>query len=157
MCSSDLGNPANPRSPHSPPFPANAPMTQPQPASQSDTVAASGTTPEKTPGGPVVTDATAAALGRIPSGLFVVTWRGREDDAAAQDRAMLASWVMQGGFVPPLITIAVGTSRDLLAAIDQCTPFVVNVLGESQRSLLARFGRPAARSEEHTSELQSTQ
>ena len=123
-------------------------MTQPQPASQSDTVAASGTTPEKTPGGPVVTDATAAALGRIPSGLFVVTWRGREDESAAQDRAMLASWVMQGGFVPPLITIAVGTSRDLLAAIDQCTPFVLNVLGESQRSLLARFGRPAAPGED---------
>jgi flavin reductase (DIM6/NTAB) family NADH-FMN oxidoreductase RutF len=97
-------------------------MTQPQRTAQNE---------------PVDTEATAAALGRIPSGLFVVTWRARENGADATDRAMLASWIMQGGFVPPLITIAVGTSRDLLAAIDQCDPFVVNVLGESQRPLLA--------------------
>jgi flavin reductase (DIM6/NTAB) family NADH-FMN oxidoreductase RutF len=103
-------------------------MTQPQPNAQNQ---------------PIDTEATAAALGRIPSGLFVVTWRAPENDADATDRGMLASWVMQGGFVPPLITIAVGTSRDLLAAIDQCSPFVINVLGESQRSLVSRFGRPA--------------
>jgi len=103
-------------------------MTQPQPNAQNE---------------PANLDATAAALGRIPSGLFVVTWRAAENEADAVDRGMLASWIMQGGFVPPLITIAVNTSRDLLAAIDQCTPFVVNVLGESQRSLLSRFGRPA--------------
>lgn len=83
--------------------------------------------------------AIAAALGRIPSGLFVVAWR--EDEA---DRSMLASWVMQAGFAPPLVSIAVAASRDLLAALDRGTPFVVSVLGESQRSLLARFGKPAA-------------
>jgi flavin reductase (DIM6/NTAB) family NADH-FMN oxidoreductase RutF len=110
-------------------------MTQPQPSPQNE---------------PTVTDAAAdaiaAAIGRIPSGLFVVTWRAKEqpEDSAATDRAMLASWIMQGGFAPPLITIAVGTSRDLLTAIDQCSPFVVNVLGESQRPLVSRFGRPAS-------------
>jgi len=102
-------------------------MTQPQPAAQNEP-----------------SEAVGVALGRIPSGLFVVTWRGQDDAAGAADRAMLASWIMQGGFVPPLITIAVGATRDLLAAIDQCTPFVVNVLGESQRSLVGRFGKPAA-------------
>ncbi len=79
------------------------------------------------------------ALGRIPSGLFIVTWR--EGD---QDRGMLASWVMQAGFEPPMITIAVAPSRGLLAAVDAGTPFVVNVLAEHQRPLLARFGKPAA-------------
>lgn len=79
----------------------------------------------------------AVALGRIPSGLFIVTWR--KDD---QDRSMLASWVMQAGFAPPAISIAVARSRDLLAAIEAQTPFVVNVLDDSQRSLLSRFGRP---------------
>ena len=108
-------------------------MTQPQPTSQNE---------------PADTGATAAALGRIPSGLFVVTWRVAEDDADPTDRAMLASWIMQGGFVPPLITIAVSATRDLLTAIDQCTPFVVNVLGESQRPRLARFGRPAGPGED---------
>jgi flavin reductase (DIM6/NTAB) family NADH-FMN oxidoreductase RutF len=110
-------------------------MTQPQPIPQPDAAA---------------TEPTAGALGRIPSGLFIVTWREPQQaaEAAPQDRGMLASWVMQAGFEPPMITIAVGLSRDLLAAIDQCTPFVVNVLGESQRSLLARFGRPAAPGED---------
>ena len=94
----------------------------------------------------VVVDTTAAALGRIPSGLFIVTWRVTDAAHATggADRGMLASWVMQGGFDPPMVTLAIAPERDLVAAIDQCQPFVINVLGESQRPLLARFGRPAA-------------
>jgi flavin reductase (DIM6/NTAB) family NADH-FMN oxidoreductase RutF len=127
------GNPASFRFPYPPLLHTIITMTQPQPTSQNE---------------PADAEATAAALGRIPSGLFVVTWRARENEADATDRAMLASWIMQGGFVPPLITIAVGATRDLLAAIDQCTPFVVNVLGESQRSLVGRFGKPAGPGED---------
>jgi flavin reductase (DIM6/NTAB) family NADH-FMN oxidoreductase RutF len=80
-----------------------------------------------------------AALGRIPSGLFVVAWR--DGDA---DRCMLASWVMQAGFAPPQVSVAVAASRDLLAALDRGTTFAVSVLADAQRSLLARFGKPAA-------------
>jgi flavin reductase (DIM6/NTAB) family NADH-FMN oxidoreductase RutF len=127
------GNPANFQNPQPPFFHTTTTMTQPQPNSQCE---------------PADAEATAAALGRIPSGLFVVTWRTRDNDADSTDQAMLASWIMQGGFVPPLITIAVGATRNLLAAIDQCTPFVVNVLGESQRSLVGRFGKPAAPGED---------
>jgi len=79
-----------------------------------------------------------AALGRIPSGLFVVAWR-----AANEDRCMLASWVMQAGFAPPQVSVAVASSRDLLTALDQGATFTVSVLAESQRSLLARFGKPS--------------
>ena len=85
----------------------------------------------------------AAALGRIPSGLFVITWR-----AAGADRGMLASWVMQAGFDPPLVSVAVGTSRDLLAALAGGAAFVVNVLAESQKGLLGRFGKPPAEGED---------
>lgn len=91
----------------------------------------------------VVDESLASALGRIPSGLFVVTWQD-----AGRDRGMLASWVMQAGFAPPAITIAVAPGRDLLAAIDGGAPFTVNVLGDGQRPLLARFGRPAAAGED---------
>lgn len=93
------------------------------------TDAATGATPNG--------DQIATALGRIPSGLFVVTWKD-----AGQDRGMLASWVMQAGFVPPTITIAIAPGRELLASIDRGEVFTVNVLGEGQRPLLARFGRP---------------
>ena len=85
----------------------------------------------------------AAALGRIPSGLFIVTWRAGE-----RDHGMLASWVMQAGFAPPLVSVAVGTSRNLLASVRAGTPFAVNVLAESQRGLLARFGKAPAEGED---------
>jgi flavin reductase (DIM6/NTAB) family NADH-FMN oxidoreductase RutF len=80
----------------------------------------------------------AAALGRIPSGLFVVAWR-----ESGQDRALLASWIMQAGFTPPAISLAVAANRDLLAALDAGSAFVVSVLGESQRPLMGRFAKTA--------------
>jgi flavin reductase (DIM6/NTAB) family NADH-FMN oxidoreductase RutF len=92
-------------------------------------------------GGSARIESIARALGRIPSGLFVVTWRSDEEGA---DHGMLASWVMQAGFAPPAVSIAVGTSRGFLAAIDAGRPFVVNLLSESQRGLVGRFGRPAS-------------
>jgi flavin reductase (DIM6/NTAB) family NADH-FMN oxidoreductase RutF len=61
---------------------------------------------------------------------------------------MLASWVMQAGFAPPAVTVAVAPGRDLLDAIDRGLPFVINILGDSQRPLLARFGRPPAAGED---------
>jgi flavin reductase (DIM6/NTAB) family NADH-FMN oxidoreductase RutF len=95
-----------------------------QPSTQSDTVAPDSGIP--------------TALGRIPSGLFVVTWR--EGD---EDRCMLASWVMQAGFAPPQVSVAIASSRDLITALDRNATFAVSVLAESQRSLLARFGKPS--------------
>lgn len=86
-------------------------------------------------------DEIAAVLGRIPSGLFVVTWL---DPPTGNDRGMLASWVMQAGFEPPAISVAVEPSRGLAAAIEAGTPFVVNLLAEGQRTMVGRFGRLAA-------------
>ncbi|MFM8636008.1 MAG: flavin reductase family protein [Planctomycetia bacterium] len=98
-----------------------------------------------TPPQPSATDESllAAALAKIPSGLFVVTWQDE-----SRDRGMLASWVMQAGFAPPTITVAVGVDRDLVAAIERGCRFVINILGESQRPLLARFGRPSSKGDD---------
>lgn len=85
------------------------------------------------------TESVGTLLGRIPSGLFIVTWR--EDDA---DRTMLTSWLMQAGFEPPAISIAAGRDRQFLKATeDRGFCFVVNLLSDSQRGLLGRFGKPA--------------
>jgi flavin reductase (DIM6/NTAB) family NADH-FMN oxidoreductase RutF len=99
--------------------------------------------PPQPTGAPGAGEGIATALGRIPSGLFVISWRDGE-----ADRTMLASWVMQAGFTPPSVSVAVAPTRDLLAAIDRGIPFVVNVLGESQRSLLSRFGKPSTPGED---------
>ena len=107
-------------------------MTHPLPATKPAPQAPSATSA-------TTNDGLALALARIPSGLFIVTWR---DDGS--DRGMLASWVMQAGFSPPAVTVAVAPGRDLLNAIDRGLPFAINILSDSQRYLLARFGRPPA-------------
>jgi hypothetical protein len=48
----------------------------------------------------------ARALGRIPSGLFILTARFED-----QSTGMLASWVQQVSFDPPLVSVAVKKGR----------------------------------------------
>ena len=80
--------------------------------------------------------ALAAALGRVPSGLFIVTVRhGRSETG------MLASWVQQCSFEPPQLTLAVNRERPILAWLAAGTPFTVNVLAEGQKQLIAHFGK----------------
>jgi flavin reductase (DIM6/NTAB) family NADH-FMN oxidoreductase RutF len=82
------------------------------------------------------TEPWAAALGRIPSGLFVLTARhGR------QETGMLASWVQQCSFDPPQVTVAVRKGRFLLDWLPDGARFAVNVLAEGQKALVAHFGK----------------
>ncbi len=78
----------------------------------------------------------AAALGRIPSGLFVLTVRNGKHDTG-----MLASWVQQCSFEPPQVSVAVRKGRYLLDWLAEGTAFIVNVLAEGQKNLLAHFGK----------------
>jgi flavin reductase (DIM6/NTAB) family NADH-FMN oxidoreductase RutF len=78
----------------------------------------------------------AAVLGRVPSGIFILTARhgGRET-------GMLASWVMQAGFEPPMLTVAVNRKRYLVDWLASGGPFVMNLVGESQNQFLKHFGK----------------
>ncbi|MCS7020619.1 MAG: flavin reductase family protein [Gemmataceae bacterium] len=78
----------------------------------------------------------AAALGRIPSGLFVLTACQQPHEAG-----LLVSWVQQCSFVPPRLTVAVRQGRWLLEWLQPGRPFVLNVLGEGSRELVAHFGK----------------
>jgi flavin reductase (DIM6/NTAB) family NADH-FMN oxidoreductase RutF len=78
----------------------------------------------------------ASALGRIPSGLFIITLR--HDDTEA---AMLASWVQQCSFDPPLLSLAVKKGRDISAWLTEGTPFAVNILAEGQSSIVSHFAQ----------------
>ncbi len=77
-----------------------------------------------------------AILGRVPSGIFILT-------AGTGERAtgMLASWVMQAGFDPPMVTVAVKQGRYVGDWIANGEPFVLNVGGEGQKNLLKHFGQ----------------
>jgi flavin reductase (DIM6/NTAB) family NADH-FMN oxidoreductase RutF len=74
----------------------------------------------------------AAALGRVPSGLFVVTVR---------ETGMLASWVQQCSFDPPQLTVAFRKGRPVLEWLTDGAAFAVNVIPEGQKALVAHFGK----------------
>jgi len=76
------------------------------------------------------------ALGRIPSGLFVLT--ARRGDA---ETGMLASWVQQCSFDPPRVSVALKRGRELTEWLTDGAAFVVNILGEGQKEFVAHFGK----------------
>ena len=80
--------------------------------------------------------ALAAALGRIPSGLFIVTIR--HGDA---ETGLLASWVQQCSFDPPQISIAVRGDRDLLSWLTPNAAFTINILDDTQTDMIVHFGK----------------
>jgi flavin reductase (DIM6/NTAB) family NADH-FMN oxidoreductase RutF len=77
-----------------------------------------------------------AILGRISSGIYILT-------AGTGNRAtgMLTSWVMQAGFEPPMVTVAVKQGRYLADWLTAREPFVLNVVSEGQTSLFKHFGK----------------
>jgi flavin reductase (DIM6/NTAB) family NADH-FMN oxidoreductase RutF len=78
----------------------------------------------------------AQALGRVPSGLYILTVRQGE-----QATGMLASWVQQAGFNPPMLTVAVGTNRFVADWIAGSGRFVLNQLPHGSKPLIRHFGR----------------
>jgi flavin reductase (DIM6/NTAB) family NADH-FMN oxidoreductase RutF len=83
-----------------------------------------------------MTDGLMAALGRIPSGLFVLTVA-----ADGRETGMLASWVQQCSFDPPRVSVAVAKERWVLPGFKNGAAFAVNVIGEGEKKLVAHFGK----------------
>jgi flavin reductase (DIM6/NTAB) family NADH-FMN oxidoreductase RutF len=80
----------------------------------------------------------AAALGRIPSGLFILT---------ARQTGMLASWVQQCSFDPPQLTVAVKRERFLASWLTEGAAFTINILDDTQTDMIVHFGRGFAENE----------
>lgn len=78
-----------------------------------------------------------AVLGRVPSGLFVLT----AIDGTGHETGMLASWVQQVGFDPPAVSIAVQKARYLNTWISAVPRLALSILADGQTSLLKHFGR----------------
>ena len=76
-------------------------------------------------------------LGRIPSGIFVLT----VGDDSGRETGMLASWVQQASFDPPQVTIAVKRERYVNQWLQRRPFAILNLLGESEKNLLGHFGR----------------
>src|SRR6188474_2077686 len=78
----------------------------------------------------------ARALGRIPSGLFVVS-----TVRDGQPVGFLGSFVMQMGFAPPTVCVGVGKSRPQLADMRRSGGFALSILDAPSRSLMSAFLR----------------
>jgi len=77
-----------------------------------------------------------AAIGSIPSGLFIVT-----TTQAEKNTVMLASWVQQVGFEPPMVSIAVAKGRAISALLTIGSPVVINILEKGQGKLIGHFAK----------------
>jgi len=78
----------------------------------------------------------AAVLGRVPSGLYILTACQHQEETG-----MLASWVMQCSFEPPRLSVAVQPQRRISAWLTPHASFVLNLLGEGQKNLMAHFAK----------------
>ena len=76
----------------------------------------------------------ALALGRIPTGLYVVTTR-----ADGQPLGFIGSFVMQVGFEPPTLSVAIARGREHLSAIRSSGRFAVSVLDTQSQGLMGPF------------------
>ena len=77
-----------------------------------------------------------AALGKIPSGIFIVT--ARHD---GQSTGMLGSWVMQAAFEPPMVTVAVRKDRYLAEWLQDKAAVAVNILSDDEKNMISHYGR----------------
>ncbi len=76
------------------------------------------------------------ALGRVPSGIFILTVRQGE-----KCTGMLASWVQQAGFEPPMLTVAVRSDRFVGNWIVESGRFTLNQVAAGQKGLIRHFAR----------------
>ncbi len=78
----------------------------------------------------------AHALGRIPSGLYILT-------VAHGDRStgMLASWVQQAGFEPPMLTVGIRRDRHVADWVAAAGKFALSQLAVGSKGLIRHFGR----------------
>jgi flavin reductase (DIM6/NTAB) family NADH-FMN oxidoreductase RutF len=83
------------------------------------------------------------ALGRLPSGIYILTAR-RGDRATG----MLASWVQQAGFEPPMLTVAVRSDRYVGEWIEGSGRFTLSQVAAGHKPLLRHFARGFAPEED---------
>ncbi len=76
-------------------------------------------------------------LGQTPSGVFILTVA----DGDGRETGMLASWVQQASFDPPMVSVAVNRKRYVNDWLQSTSSAVLNLIGEQQFEFLKHFGK----------------
>ena len=75
-----------------------------------------------------------AALGRIPSGLFILT--ARYEDRRS---GILSSWVQQVSFEPAMVSVAIAKGRPIMPLVSESRQFGLCQLPEGDKVYLRKF------------------
>lgn len=82
-----------------------------------------------------VQETIAKAIGRIASGVYIITSQADPTGKVG----MLGSWVMQAGFEPPTVSVALHPDREVYKAIQASKRFSIQVISETNKSLMKSF------------------
>jgi flavin reductase (DIM6/NTAB) family NADH-FMN oxidoreductase RutF len=83
-------------------------------------------------------EAIAPILGKTPSGVFILTVA----DGAGRETGMLASWVQQASFDPPIVSVAVNAKRYVNDWLRQHPVAAVSIVGKSgSGAVFKHFGK----------------
>ena len=77
------------------------------------------------------------ALGKVASGVYIVTVDGENGKDG-----MLATWIVQAGFNPPMLSVAVNKERAIYSALKRDAQFGVNVLSKENMDIFKNFAKP---------------
>lgn len=94
----------------------------------------------------------APALGRLSSGVYIVTHSHDNEK-----EGMLATWIMQAAFSPPMLTVSMQKERNFLAKLQTGTNFCINVLSKKNMDIFKAFARPHKDGEDRFAELKMSE
>ncbi len=85
---------------------------------------------------PAIRETVGQAMGRLPSGLFVLT-------AAQDDKRMgiIVSFVQQACLVPPMVMVAIAKGRPIMPLISESRQFGLCQLAENDRLMVKKFAK----------------
>ena len=82
-------------------------------------------------------EALGQAIGRLSSGVYIMTLQ-----ANGENHGMLATWIIQAAFEPPMLTVAVQRKRDILPFMQTGTKICVNALSKKNMDIFKAFAKP---------------
>ncbi|MDZ4838170.1 MAG: flavin reductase family protein [Candidatus Melainabacteria bacterium] len=86
---------------------------------------------------PALKERIGAAIGRMASGVYIINI----EDASGRE-GMLATWVTQAAFNPPMLTITVNNARPILSRLQKGAKATLNVLGKPNSDIFKNFVKP---------------
>lgn len=88
------------------------------------------------------------ALKKITYGFYIVTSRKKSEEMSTREEDYISagtvSWVSQGSFDPPLVTVAIKKQSDLHETIEKSRVFAVNIVGKEGGDMLSSFAKESS-------------